>query len=834
MLGDGAVTETQRVTKTTRQRGRAGIGGTTKLRGMRRLVQAGVTVCWSVKPDTLARQVLETSYDAFIALDEGGAITEWNARAGVLFGWSRDEVLGRDLADLLIPEAGREAHRRGIERFVTTGEERVLGRRRELMVCHRDGYEFLVEVTISAIQTPSGYSFNAFLRDITERRAAQEELRQARHAALQASRMKSMFVANVSHEIRTPMNGVIGMTELLLDTDLDARQRDFAETISSSGEALLAIIDDILDLSKIEAGKLDLDVTDFDPRDAIERACGMLAARAHERDLELVVAIGPEVPALVYGDRARLRQIVANLVANAIKFTAAGEIAVRVTARPAGEAAAVVRIDVSDTGIGISGEALARLFKPFAQADESTTRRYGGTGLGLAISKQLVELMGGRLGAVSTPGVGSRFWLELTLARAAAHAQPESRERLSGLRALVVDDNATARELLARQLRDLRMRCDVAGDGHAARERMRSASDAGDPYALALLDARLSLLDGHAAVRDVGGAGGSAATRIVLLSSGVRPEPTSDAAFDGTLAKPVRQSRLYDELVAIMFGAAEGVAHAAGDRRAPARSCADILVAEDGEVNQRVVAHMLVSCGFRAHIADNGRRALEVLSERSFAAVLMDCQMPELDGYQTAREIRRREQGGVRVPIIAMTANSMQGERERCLAAGMDDYLTKPLRSQTLRTTLDRWIADPSPADRDRTAPSPASADPVLDAQVVADLADLGDGTLRELLELYFEEASADIRELAEAIGRADAPAIGRTAHRLRGTGATIGAARMSRIASELETTARAGDITATARLFGELRRGLQTTRAAFAGRATEPVAGGDGPIAAR
>ena len=786
-----------------------------------------------MKSDTLASQVLETSYDAFIALDEGGAITEWNAQAGVLFGWPRDEVLGRDLADLLIPEAGREAHRRGIERFVTTGEERVLGRRRELMVRHREGYEFLVEVTIAAIQTPDGYSFNAFLRDITELRAVQEELGQARDAALQASRMKSMFVANVSHEIRTPMNGVIGMTELLLDTDLDARQREFAQTISSSGEALLAIIDDILDLSKIEAGKLDLDATDFDLRDAIERACGMLAARAHERDLELVVVIGPEVPALVHGDRARLRQIVANLVANAIKFTAAGEIAVRVTARPADGAAAVVRIEVTDTGIGISGEALERLFKPFAQADESTTRRYGGTGLGLAISKQLVELMGGRLGAVSKPGVGSRFWLELTLARADAQAVAEPRDRLSGLRALVIDANATARELLARQLSDLRMRCDVAGDGPAARERIRSASDAGDPYALALLDARMSHLDGHAVLRDAGGAGGSTATRTVLLTSGVRPEQVGDVAFDGTLAKPVRESRLYDELVAVMFGAAERVARAAAEGPAPVRANADILVTEDGEVNQRVVAHMLASCGFRAHIADNGLRALEVLSERSFAAVLMDCQMPELDGYQTTREIRRREQGGERVPIIAMTANSMQGERERCLAAGMDDYLSKPLRTQTLRAALERWIAEPLPGDRDPAAQSLPGGDPVLDALLVAELADLGDGTLGELLALYFDEASADIRELAEAIGRADALAIGRTAHKLRGTGATIGAARVSRIASELEALARAGDLAATAGSFGELRRALQTTRAAFAGRAAEPVAGGDGPIAA-
>ena len=295
----------------------------------------------------------------------------------------------------------------------------MLGRLLELTVLHRDGYEFPIELTISAVQTKDGYSFNAFLRDITARMQAQEELALARDEALESSRMKSMFVANVSHEIRTPMNGVIGMTDLLLETELSDEQREYAETISSSGDVLLEVIDDILDLSKIEAGKLELDPTDFDVREAIERACGMLAARAHGKGLELVVAIDPDMPRHVRGDVARLRQVIANLVSNAIKFTAGGEVVVRASASPAGAGAVVVRIEVSDTGIGIEPAALGRLFQPFSQADNSTTRKFGGTGLGLAISRQLIEMMGGTVGAESERGTGSRFWLELPLALAA-------------------------------------------------------------------------------------------------------------------------------------------------------------------------------------------------------------------------------------------------------------------------------------------------------------------------------------------------------------------------------------------------------------------------------
>jgi PAS domain S-box-containing protein len=654
------------------------------------------------------RLILETAHDAFISFDASGRITDWNPQAQASLGWSRQEVLGRDLAETILPEDRRDAHRLSMERFLATGERDVLGRSIEQPVRHRQGHEFPADWTISPLATDGGYTFNVFLRDITERRRAQEELAVARDEALEASRMKSMFVANVSHEIRTPMNGVIGMGDLLLGTELDAQQREFAETISSSGEALLAIIDDILDVSKIEAGKLVLDPTDFDLGEAIERACGLLAGRAHEQGIELLIEIETDLPPLVHGDEGRIRQVVTNLVANAIKFTSEGEVLVRASLDPArGEEEEVrLRLEVSDTGVGIEPEALARLFKPFSQADASTTRRYGGTGLGLAISRQLIELMGGRIDAESEAGRGSRFWFELPLSRVPSAGDVATGDDLgpAGLRALVVDGNATSRGILARQLRARQLGCEVAGSAAAAIELVDAAVAAGLPYGLALIDLGMPDGEGSALARAIRARSDAGAMRLVSLTrmTGRAPAPAEAVrCFDGSLGKPVRRSRLYAEIQA-----AAGPEHPPVGRREPPPAAETwdrpgpsqcILVVEDTLVNQVVAARMLERCGFRSQIAANGREALEALELSSFAATLMDCQMPELDGYETTREIRRREGGAQRMPIIAMTANSMEGERDRCLAAGMDDYLTKPLRNRALKDALARATPVPVP-----------------------------------------------------------------------------------------------------------------------------------------
>ena len=646
--------------------------------------------------ESQTRQILESAHDAFISIDESGLITDWNPQAEASFGWSREEVLGCELAATIIPESFREAHRLGLKRFVATGEARVMGKRLELAALHRDGHESQMEMTISALRTEDGYVFNAFLRDITERLRAQEELALARDEALAASKMKSMFVANVSHEIRTPTNGVIGMSELLLDTELDEVQHEYAETISSSGEALLEIIDDILDFSKIEAGKLDLDPTDFNLREVIEKACGMLASRAHRKGLELAVAIDPDVPVLVHGDAARLRQVITNLVSNAIKFTAEGEVVVRAGAAPSDDGGSLVRVNVSDTGIGIGREALDKLFQSYSQADGSTTRKYGGTGLGLAISRQLIELMGGRLAADSELGIGSLFWFELALARpAGSDGPPDEEPEIAGLRVLVVDDNVASRDILERHLHFWQMSCEVADNAIAAMEILRTATASGMPFSLALIDLNMPDVDGYELARAIRAQPALVGVRLILLScTGNHSEAPEETARDGWVTKPVRQSRLYEAIQAAIAGEPGEAQRAqrmveAQRANAPRRGVPPaVLVVEDTAVNQRVAARMLERCGFRAQVAVNGLRALEALSQGSYAAVLMDCQMPELDGYETTREVRRREQGGPRIPIIAMTANSMKGERERCLAAGMDDYLTKPLRNQVLKGPL--------------------------------------------------------------------------------------------------------------------------------------------------
>ncbi len=653
------------------------------------------------------------------------------------------------------------------------------------------------------------HGFNAMLEQISTRdeqladanvrlkRAVKGTL-EARDAAVSASRAKSEFLARMSHEIRTPMNGVLGMTDLLLSANLGQTERKFAETIQQSGEALLAVINDILDFSKIEAGKLELDHREFDLAEVVESVVGLLFNTAHGRGVEVIADISPTARTCVIGDPVRLRQILMNLVGNAIKFTHKGEIVIRLHAYADTADVSGFRIEVEDTGIGVDPEKQKAIFGRFAQADVSTTREYGGTGLGLAISRQLVELMGGEIGVDSSPGHGSTFWFTvmLPLAERQVSSSEILTESLEGLRVLIVDDNDTNREILARQLDAWAADVDVASGAAQAVAILQDGRSG--TFNVVLLDYFMPGTDGLELAKAIRSRPDFGDPALLMLSSAGPDFDCSvidDAGIDLYVAKPVRRVDLHVAIIRALEGREEAVSATRASRNlAPLPDATfnlNVLLVEDTRVNLQVAEQMLGSIGCHTATARNGQEALDAINERGFDLVLMDCQMPVMDGFTATRKLREREAGtGNRLPIIALTANALDEDRERCLAAGMDDFISKPFNRKTLIETIAKW----EPADN-------AIADPVhtgaIEASTLEQVAALdpenGNALVGEIIETYLKDSRPLFDQLRRAATNGNAAEAARVAHALKSSSANVGANTLSGLCHCIEFDARDG-----------------------------------------
>ena len=690
-----------------------------------------------------------------------------------------------------------------------------------------------------------GFAARRFQQRVDEKTAelaeANRRLERVSHAAEAANQAKSEFLANMSHEIRTPMNGVIGMLELLGGTRLDAEQGHYLDTALRSAEIQLTLINDVLDLSKIEAGKLELESGEFEPGELLAEVAELISAPALGKGLELVTFADPKLGCRLVGDELRLRQVLLNLAGNAVKFTDHGEIELRAERVSGDEEGVQLRLSVRDTGIGIDEEVQERLFRPFTQGDSATTRKYGGTGLGLTISRRLVEMMGGEMGIDSRPGEGSTFWALLPLKRGRAEAEVEHPD-LRGVRALIVDDNATNREVLEHYLSAWGLRHDSAADAAEARGLLRRASVEGDPVRLLLLDYHMPDTDGLQLAEEIRRDTAIEAPRTLLLSS-AQPESRERlraAGIHGQQLKPLHQKRLLEAVERLFSGAGEMDAEveASGRAEVPHGLRGRVLLVEDNLVNVQVAIGLLSRLGLPADTAGNGREAVSMSGERRYDLILMDVQMPEMDGFEATRRIREREResGGPRVPIIAMTAHALKGDREQCQAAGMDDYLDKPVRWELFAAALGRWLPEDELVARAESPPVPAPPDAEPVPEPVAAAADEAEAveaaaldTLRDNLSAIpggFEQVIAEFRrsapellgQMAAAIAAADPEALLIPSHSLKSAAATVGAHPLSESAKALEMMAREGDITGAEERHVEAVRRLEAVDAVLTG----------------
>ncbi|WP_177320095.1 PAS domain-containing hybrid sensor histidine kinase/response regulator [Actinoplanes philippinensis] len=719
------------------------------------------------------QMIMAAASDPFISMDSRGRITEFNGQAERLSGWQREEVIGLPVLDMILPVRYADS----LDRVLDGRWDWLLDRPTEIFALRCDGVEVPIELTLWRTRRDGRATFHAFGRDVTARRQTEIALEQARDQAIEMARLKSQFLASMSHEIRTPMNGVIGLSGLLLDTTLDDTQHRYAEGIRNAGLGLLSVINDILDFSKLEAGKVLPERIDFEVWRLLDEVVALVADTTGGRDLTVVARCDSRLSQPVSGDAGKLRQVLLNLLGNAVKFTEQGRI--DVTATPVADAAGPevpVRFAVTDTGIGIDQDEQRRLFEPFTQADASTTRRFGGTGLGLAICQELVAVMGGAITVSSRPGQGSTFAFTVPLAPpqdAAALHHPV----LEGLRILVVTADGDERRELLDKLGAWSMAADTAENGDAGARLLIRAAAAGRPFDLALCDTGMAATVACAQV--------TPPPKIVLLTT------AGSAAPDGSgpaLTTPVRQSQLYDLLVDIVAPATE---HALDDMPASLEKQGHVLLVEDNAINQTVALGILARLGYSADVAPDGRVAVSMATAHDYLAIFMDCLMPEMDGYTATAEIRRREPSGRHVPIIAMTAGALPEDRARCLDAGMDDHVAKPVMPQDIADALHRCAATGVPAPE---PPARRQIEQRLDLLRAA-APDLDDAALTGLLQRLTAQVPNLVDDAFHALAMDDATALRNAAHQLKGAAGNLGAQDLADVADRVEQAARAGDM---------------------------------------